>query len=154
MGSKKRPSRPSPVSVTITKPAAGQLTPDPSERLTDNNALLSRPRTYYDRSNSFGAEDESMTSPDNHIHPHNTYESAPGSMPQAHIAQHDQRTILFTNLHDNITHKDLTNIIRGGRLLDIYVRNDRSATVSFVEGAAEFMNYAKRNDFYLHNKRV
>jgi hypothetical protein len=57
-------------------------------------------------------------------------------------------------LSDHTTHKDLAGIIRGGRLLDIHLRNDRSATVSFVEGAADFLTYAKRNDIYLHTKRV
>jgi hypothetical protein len=51
-------------------------------------------------------------------------------------------------------YKDITGMVRGGRLLEIYLRNDRSAVVSFVDGAAEFMNYAKRVDFYLHTKRV
>ncbi|KAF2828511.1 carbon-nitrogen hydrolase [Ophiobolus disseminans] len=70
------------------------------------------------------------------------------------VPLHDQRTVHITNLSDRTTHKDLAGIIRGGRLLDIFLRNDRSATVSFVEGAAEFLAYAKRNDIYLHTKRL
>jgi hypothetical protein len=64
------------------------------------------------------------------------------------------RTLLVTNLSDRTTHKDLATVVRGGRLLEIYIRNDRSATISFVEGASEFLAYAKRNDIYLHTKRV
>lgn len=60
----------------------------------------------------------------------------------------------ITNLSERTTHKDLAGIIRGGRLLDIFLRSDRSATVSFVEGAADFLAYAKRNDIYLHTKRL
>ena len=45
-------------------------------------------------------------------------------------------------------------MIRGGRLLDIFLRSDRSATVSFIEGAAEFLEYVRRNDIYLNAKRV
>ncbi|CAA9966625.1 hypothetical protein PTMSG1_09984 [Pyrenophora teres f. maculata] len=70
------------------------------------------------------------------------------------IPLHDQRTVLITNLSERTTHKDLAGIVRGGRLLDIFLRNDRSATISFVEGAAEFLTYAKRNDIYLHMKRL
>ncbi|KAF1355648.1 hypothetical protein EJ07DRAFT_181988 [Lizonia empirigonia] len=70
------------------------------------------------------------------------------------IPVHDQRTILITNLADRTTHKDIAGVIRGGRLLDIFFRNDRSATVSFVEGAANFLAYIKRNDVYLHAKRL
>lgn len=70
------------------------------------------------------------------------------------VPVHEQRTILIANLSEHTTHKDLAGIVRGGRLLDIFVRNDRTATVSFVEGAAEFLAYTKRNDIYLHTKRV
>lgn len=70
------------------------------------------------------------------------------------VPLHDQRTVCITNLSEQTTHKDLAGIIRGGRLLDIFLRNDRSATVSFVEGAADFLAYAKRNDIYLHTKRL
>ncbi|UPX14208.1 uncharacterized protein EKO05_0004697 [Ascochyta rabiei] len=70
------------------------------------------------------------------------------------IPVHDQRTILITNLADRTTHKDLVGVIRGGQLLDIFLRSDRAATVSFVEGAANFLAYVKRNDIYLHAKRV
>ncbi|CAN9182892.1 unnamed protein product [Alternaria alternata] len=69
------------------------------------------------------------------------------------VPLHDQRTVLITNLSERTTHKDLAGIVRGGRLLDIFLRNDRSATISFVEGAADFLAYAKRNDIYLHMKR-
>lgn len=70
------------------------------------------------------------------------------------VPVHDQRTVFVANLSDRTTHKDLAGIVRGGRLLDIFLRNDRTATVSFVEGAADFLAYAKRTDVYLHTKRV
>lgn len=70
------------------------------------------------------------------------------------VPVHDQRTVFIANLSDRTTHKDLASIVRGGRLLDIFLRNDRTATVSFVEGATDFLAYAKRTDVYLHTKRV
>jgi hypothetical protein len=70
------------------------------------------------------------------------------------VPVHDQRTVLITSLPERTTHKDLVGIVRGGRLLDIFLRNDRTATVSFVEGAADFLAYVKRNDIYLNTKRV
>ena len=72
-------------------------------------------------------------------------------------ARDEQRTILLKNLSERATHKDLINIIRGGAVLDIFLRsNEKAASVSFVEGAAaqEFMAYARRNDIYIHGKRV
>ncbi|OAL49368.1 hypothetical protein IQ07DRAFT_600395 [Pyrenochaeta sp. DS3sAY3a] len=80
-------------------------------------------------------------------------ENQDDTFPQ-YIPLHDQRTIHIRNLPERTTHKDLVEIIRGGRLLDIYIRTDRTATVSFVEGAAEFLAYTKRNDIYLHTRRL
>ena len=71
-----------------------------------------------------------------------------------YIPVHDQRTLLISNLSERTTHKDVASIIRGGRLVDIFLRNDRTAAISFIEGATEFLAYAKRNDIYLNMKRV
>lgn len=65
-----------------------------------------------------------------------------------------QRTITVKNLHERTTYKDLANIVCGGRILNMLLRDDKSATLSFVEGAADFMAYVKRTDIYLHTKRV
>lgn len=133
------------MNVTLTKPHAADLTPDPSDRI-GNNGYLSQPHNH-DRSYSFGAADSGVTFGGKDEEPS-------GSGTRQAFPHNDQRTILFTNLSDKTTHKDITDLVRGGRLLDVYLRNDRCATVSFVEGAADFMAYAKRNDLYLHTKRV
>lgn len=72
-------------------------------------------------------------------------------------AREEKRTILVKNLSDRTTHLDIVQIARGGLVLDIYLRsNERNASISFVEGisAQKFMNYIKRNDVYIHGKRV
>ena len=72
-------------------------------------------------------------------------------------AREEKRTILAKNLSDRTTHQDIIQIIRGGLVLDIYLRTtERSASISFVEGCAaqNFMSYVKRNDMYIHGKRV
>ena len=72
-------------------------------------------------------------------------------------ARDEQRTVVAKNLSDRTTHKDIVDFVRGGPVLDIYLRsNERSASISFVEGSAaqEFMNHVKRNDVYIHGKRV
>ena len=69
----------------------------------------------------------------------------------------EQRTIFVKNLSDRATHKDIINFVRGGLVLDLYIRShERSASISFVEGSAaqDFMNHVKRKDIYLHGKRV
>lgn len=65
-----------------------------------------------------------------------------------------ERTLLITGLSDRITYKDLTDVIRGGRILYINLRNDRTATVFMLEGAAEFLAHVKRHDLYVQTKRV
>ena len=73
------------------------------------------------------------------------------------FAKMEQRTIFVKNLSERATHKDIIDVVRGGLVLDIYLRShERSASVSYVEGSAahEFMNYVKRNDIYVHGKRV
>ncbi|KAL9100653.1 MAG: hypothetical protein Q9163_004001 [Psora crenata] len=72
-------------------------------------------------------------------------------------ARAERRTIIAKNLSKRTTHRDLVDFLRGGLILDIYLRSaERSASISFVEGSAaqDFMNYVKRNDVYMHGKRV
>jgi len=65
-----------------------------------------------------------------------------------------QRTLLITGLSDRITYKDLTNVIRGGRILYLTIRKDLTAIVFMLEGAAEFLAHVKRHDLYVQTKRV
>ena len=71
--------------------------------------------------------------------------------------KNERRTILLQNLPDPVTHSEIVNVVRGGLLLDVYLRSqDRSASVSFVDGLAaqDFMSYMKRNHVYIHGRRV
>ena len=71
--------------------------------------------------------------------------------------RNERRSIVLTNLSDRVTHKDVVNAIRGGTVLEIYMRPyDHSASVSFVDGSAAqgFLNYTKRHDIYINGKRV
>ncbi|KAK4146401.1 uncharacterized protein C8A04DRAFT_25911 [Dichotomopilus funicola] len=67
------------------------------------------------------------------------------------------RTLQLSGLADGTTHVEITNAVRGGVLLDIWVRHhDRSAAVSFVrsEDAKGFYDHVRRHDLYIRNKRV
>lgn len=141
--------KPNPVSVSISVPLSSGTSPNTSDSTAVADGYMPKARSQHlNRLHSFGPPDSIDTPFDK--------DDQFGLELQSHPAfpRHDQRTILFTNLSDRTTHKDLVNIIRGGRLLDIYIRNDRSATVSFVEGAQDFLAYAKRNDIYVNTKRV
>ena len=70
------------------------------------------------------------------------------------LASPEKRNLFFAGLPANATHKDLTNIIRGGRLLNIYLRPDKAATVAFVDGAAEFLAYSQQQNLFVHNKKA
>lgn len=90
------------------------------------------------------------------------YDGSPNndSQPRSQRQQFDKfakRTILLSNLPDGTTHAEITEVVRGGMLLDIYLRaNDRNASVSFLEESAaqEFFRYVKRHDLYIRGKRV
>lgn len=67
------------------------------------------------------------------------------------------RSILLSNLADGTTHADITQAIRGGQLIDIYLRpHDRTAAVSFLlsADAHAFLNNVRRHDLYIRQKRV
>lgn len=66
----------------------------------------------------------------------------------------EPRTLYFSGFSQHTTYRDLISVIKGGKLLNINMRSERSATVTFYEGASEFLAWAKRNDVYVNSKRV
>jgi hypothetical protein len=136
--------RPQHVPVTVTAAHYDETSPI-SGSTAISSGIQPRQHNSYNKLHSFSVPNSSIES---------TEKDEDSNETSQRIPLHDQRTIVITNLSDRTTHKDLTSIIRGGRLLDVFLRNDRSATVSFVEGAADFLAYVKRNDIYLHQKRV
>ena len=110
-------------------------------------------RIARDRQPSFSHDDTSFPSD---VEKDEHYLTTP-SFDKQQSTRQEQRTILFKNLSDRTGHKDIVDVIRGGAVLDIYFRsNNKSASVSFVEGSAAqaWMNYVKRIEIYIHSKRV
>ncbi|VUC26492.1 unnamed protein product [Clonostachys rosea] len=67
------------------------------------------------------------------------------------------RTICLLNLAEGTKHSDVASIVRGGQVLDIYLRyRDNTASVSFLhEADAEaFFSHVRKHDLYIKNKRV
>lgn len=129
---------------------------------TGSNGLYRQARTYSSngytlgRRPSNGRDSHDDTSFPSDVDKEDQYLPVPSSEKQFY-ARNEQRTLLIKNLSDRVAHKDIVDVVRGGALLDVYLRsNDRSASVSFLEGAAAqaFLAYAKRNDIYIHGKRV
>ncbi|TLD37314.1 hypothetical protein E2P81_ATG04126 [Venturia nashicola] len=128
------------VDATLTKSGAADLTLDPSDR-TCNNPYLSQPHNY-GRSYSFGAADSGVTFAGKDEEP-------TGSASRLAFLHNEQRTILFTNLSDKTTHKDITDLIEvrwndrqfrllshvankiaGGATRNIVIRNGASKNLS------------------------
>jgi ribosomal protein L14 len=68
-----------------------------------------------------------------------------------------QRTVLIRNLPDRVTHEDITDAVRGGALLHIYLRaRDHFANVSFVDESAAyaFLRHTKIHGLHVAGKRV
>lgn len=66
-------------------------------------------------------------------------------------------TIEMRNLPERCTLLDITKSIRGGALVQIYMRfTERMARVTFVDAAAarEFLARGKQIGHYIHNKKV
>jgi len=146
-------SQPTTVPITLSKPNNDHSTTDISREAAPNRGLLSRSQDVVNRSNDFEIAAPPFESPpdkDNCYVP----QFADSTSQKAATPKNGQRTILLSNLSDRTTHKDLTSVVRGGKLLDIHLRIDRTAAISFVNGAHEFLAFAKRNDIYIHQKRV
>ena len=62
-------------------------------------------------------------------------------------------TLYFAGLSEHTTMRDLLSVIKGGKILSINMRNS-GATVAFFDGAADFLQWTKRNDIYLQGRRV
>ncbi|KAF2761293.1 hypothetical protein EJ05DRAFT_497846 [Pseudovirgaria hyperparasitica] len=65
-----------------------------------------------------------------------------------------KRTIHITNLASQMPMRDLINVIRGGRILEAYFRKDHSVIVSFVEGAEEFVRYARKENICVNGRPI
>lgn len=149
--------RPTRVPVTISRPLGnGNETASnsgwPPKNYSGSGSF------HKDRAGSFARQHSSMQ--DDSSFPSDEKEDGCFSNSKTEKLQYaraEDRTLIIKNLSDRATHKDIVDIIRGGAVLDIFLRaNEKSASVSFVEGSAaqDFLNYTKRNDIYIHGKRV
>ncbi|KAK8108565.1 hypothetical protein PG984_014366 [Apiospora sp. TS-2023a] len=68
-----------------------------------------------------------------------------------------KRTVVLAGLPDNTKHEDITRAVRGGQVLEIYIRShEHMAMVSFLreEDAVRFYDHSRRYDLYINHKRV
>lgn len=77
--------------------------------------------------------------------------------PQPLYARMCKRTVALCGLPVFTTLGDVTSVVRGGQLLDVFLRSaEHIASVSFVreDDAVQFYEHARKNDIYIKNKRV
>ena len=77
--------------------------------------------------------------------------------PEFYYEDHQDRTIMIRGLSPFTTLSDLAKVIRGGIILNMYIRpRDRTAVVSFFDplAAEKFVMHCRRNDIYLKCKRL
>ncbi|KAH9844919.1 RNA recognition motif, partial [Teratosphaeria destructans] len=69
---------------------------------------------------------------------------------------HEQRTLYLSGFSERSTFRDLISVIKGGKLLSVSLRPERTATVTFLDphAASSFLAWTKRHDIYLHSKRI
>ncbi|KAJ2984574.1 hypothetical protein NUW58_g5990 [Xylaria curta] len=68
-----------------------------------------------------------------------------------------KRTVLLCGLPAFTTLGDVTSVVRGGQLLDVFLRSaEHIASVSFVreDDAIQFYDNARKNDIYIKSKRI
>ncbi|KAF4441518.1 hypothetical protein F53441_12031 [Fusarium austroafricanum] len=68
-----------------------------------------------------------------------------------------QRSVLLLNLAPGVTHGDVAAVVRGGQLLEIFLRNkDNSATVSFVHeaDACAFLDHSRAHGLYIKERKI
>ncbi|KAL3425724.1 hypothetical protein PVAG01_02515 [Phlyctema vagabunda] len=68
-----------------------------------------------------------------------------------------KRTVLLSKLPSAVTHAEIVDAVRGGMIIDLYLRSkDRTVSISFLEAihARNFFRHVKRNDLYLGGKRI
>ncbi|KAI1816817.1 hypothetical protein GGS20DRAFT_583163 [Poronia punctata] len=90
---------------------------------------------------------------DGHI---GSFARAPGPQP-ASFPRMCKRTVTICGIPSSATLADVTGVVRGGQLLDVFLRSvEHLASVSFVreEDATRFYEHAKKNDIYIKDKRV
>jgi hypothetical protein len=81
----------------------------------------------------------------------------PKQAQEPQLVQKCTRTVLIQNLPQGTMHADVTAAVRGGLLLDVFLRShDRACSVSFLHAgdARYFFDHARKHDLYIKNKRV
>ncbi|KAF3491095.1 uncharacterized protein GIQ15_00612 [Arthroderma uncinatum] len=101
-------------------------------------------------------DDDSFPSDDRLESPIGDGPSAPASSRHG-VNGTENRTVAIKNVPERATHRDITAVVRGGALVDVFLRSrDHMASVSFADtkAAQEFYTYAKRCNLCILDRPV
>ena len=142
---KKGGNQPLSVDTSNDRPAPKAATGPPSDVVSENGQGDVSPGSY-------DFEDSNIVEPSE-----GSQSGAVSSPRTAGPERQSLRTIQLVNLPESATLADVAAAVRGGPLLELYIRvHDRSAFVSFVRGpdAKEFFEHVRKHDLYIKTKRV
>lgn len=89
--------------------------------------------------------------------PHGQQQNDQHGPPRPQFDRDCTRSVHLWGLPEGATHADVTDVVRGGPLLDVHLRShERSCIVSFLRAvdARAFFDHVKKNDLYLKQKRI
>ncbi|KAK3990172.1 hypothetical protein QBC44DRAFT_325782 [Cladorrhinum sp. PSN332] len=126
----------------------------------------SHSRSQYHSNSPWAEEDEERDEDDEGEYDDGS-DGGQAAVPGANYTQHQgqsqhferacDRTVHLHNLAEGTTHADITSAVRGGFLLEVFLRShERTASVSFLNSAdaRKFLERVRRHDLYIKNKRV
>lgn len=143
------------VHADYQKPVPGQVTPVTQEPLATGDAVKES-RHQNGQYNAAASSDDGDDGFLSQGSDEKDDDQAPPSG-RSSAAPAGQRTVSLRNLPDWVSFEQITEAVRGGALLHIYLRGrERIVNVSFVEedSAQDFLNYAKSQGIYIGGKPV
>ncbi|KAF4966783.1 hypothetical protein FSARC_5570 [Fusarium sarcochroum] len=114
---------------------------------------------HVDRNRHLNTSSHSFGYPDDSLDHHPRIVSAVDKRPDSSrwLERSAQRSIQLLNLVPGVTHGDITAVVRGGPLLEVFLRTrDCSAIVSFVHeaDAVAFLDHSRKQGLYIKDRQV
>ncbi|GJN76803.1 hypothetical protein PLIIFM63780_000290 [Purpureocillium lilacinum] len=77
--------------------------------------------------------------------------------PRLRLEREATRSVMLVNLAERTRHADITSVVRGGMLLDVYMRpRENAAVISFLHGvdAQAFYEHVRHHGLMIKNRKV
>ncbi|KAM5491055.1 hypothetical protein MaudMau93_002075 [Microsporum audouinii] len=138
-----------------SRPGTGAHQASYNERST--NLVYHEAKSSMNHASSDNNDDDSLPSDDRLELPIHGEGPATHDSPKQSVNGGENRTVAIKNVPERATHRDITAAVRGGALVDVFLRSrDHMASVSFADtkAAQDFYNYAKRCNLCILDRPV